>query len=101
MNILAKKKKPVRVKKIRRKKKEVENQEKILKEKEVWEKSVPSLKVIQKEEKIENKIEKILLFEQPSGLLLYKGTHRKLFKESHEGELMGHFGVDKTLELLK
>jgi len=22
-------------------------------------------------------------------------------KESHEGGLMGHFGVDKTLELLK
>ena len=29
-------------------------------------------------------------------------THRKLLvKESHEGGLMGHFGVDKTLELLK
>jgi len=22
-------------------------------------------------------------------------------RESHEGELMGHFGVDKTFELLK
>jgi len=30
------------------------------------------------------------------------GTHRKLLvKESHEGGLMGHFGVDKTLDLLK
>jgi len=38
----------------------------------VWEKSVPSHKVLQKEEKFENKIEKILLSEQPSGLLLCK-----------------------------
>ena len=38
------------------------------------EKSVPSHKVIQKEEKFENKIEKILLFEQPLRLLLCKGT---------------------------
>jgi len=83
------------------KKEEVENQEKVLKEKKVWEKSVHSHKVIQKEEKFENKIEKILLSEQPSGLLLCKGTNRKLLKESHEGEFMGHFGVDKTLELLK
>ena len=31
-----------------------------------------------------------------------QGTHRKLLvQESHEGGLMGHFGVDKTLELLK
>ena len=31
-----------------------------------------------------------------------QGTHRKLLvKESHEGDLMCHFGVDKTLELLK
>jgi len=43
----------------------------------VWEKSVPSHKVIQKEE---NKIEKILLSEQTSGLLLCKRTHRKLLK---------------------
>jgi len=44
-------------------------------EKEAWEKSVPSHKVIQKEEeKFENNIEKILLFEQPSSLLLCKGT---------------------------
>jgi len=40
---------------------------------EVWEKSVPSHKVISKEEKFENKIEKILLSEQPEGLLLCKG----------------------------
>jgi len=39
----------------------IENQED-LKEKEVWEKSVPSHKVIQKEEKFKNKVEKILLF---------------------------------------
>jgi len=40
----------------------------------VWEKSVPSHKVIQKEEKIENKFENILLYEQPSDLLSCKGT---------------------------
>jgi len=40
----------------------------------VWEKSVPSQEVIQKEEKFESKIEKILLSEQPFGLLLCKGT---------------------------
>jgi len=51
--------------------------------------------------KIENKIKNILLSEQPSGLLLCKGTHKKLLKESHEGGLMSHFGVDKILELLK
>jgi len=55
-------------------KKELETQEKALKEKETWEKSVPSHKVIQKEEKVENKVKKILLSEQPTGLLLCKGT---------------------------
>ena len=35
-------------------------------------------------------------------LCIPQGTHRKLLvKESHEGGLMGHFGVDKTLDLLK
>ena len=35
-------------------------------------------------------------------LCIPQGTPRKLFvKESHEGGLMAHFGVDKTLELLK
>jgi len=35
-------------------------------------------------------------------LCIPQGTHRKHFvKESHEGGLMGHFGVEKTLELLK
>jgi len=35
-------------------------------------------------------------------LCIPQGTHRKLHvKESHEGGLMGHFGVDKTLYLLK
>ena len=35
-------------------------------------------------------------------LCIPQGTHRKLLvKETHEGGLMGHFGVDKTLELLK
>jgi len=35
-------------------------------------------------------------------LCIPQGTHRKLLvRESHEGGLMGHFGVDKTLELLK
>jgi len=57
---------------MREKKKKIE---KDLREKaEAWEKSVPFHKVIQKEEKIENKIEKILLSEQPSDLLLCKGT---------------------------
>jgi len=56
-------------------KKKIENQEKVLRDQaKVWEKSVPSHKVIQKEEKFENKIENILLSEQPSGLLLCKGT---------------------------
>ena len=33
-------------------------------------------------------------------LCIPQGTHRKLsFKESHEGGLMGHFGVDKTLDI--
>jgi len=35
-------------------------------------------------------------------LCIPQGTHRKLLvKESHEGELVGHFGVDKILELFK
>ena len=35
-------------------------------------------------------------------LCIPQGTHRKLLvKETHEGGLVGHFGVDKTLELLK
>jgi len=35
-------------------------------------------------------------------LCIPQGTHRKLLvKESHEGGLMGHFAVDKTLDLLK
>ena len=35
-------------------------------------------------------------------LCIPQGTHRKLLvKESHEEGLMGHFGVDKPLELLK
>jgi len=47
-----------------RKKKKIEKLEKDVREKvEAWEKSVPSHKVIQKEEKFENKIEKILLSE--------------------------------------
>ena len=40
----------------------------------MWEKSVPSHKVIQKEEKFENKFENIILSEQPSDLLVCKGT---------------------------
>ena len=67
----------------------------------MWEKSVPSHKVIQKEEKFENKIKKILLFEQPFGLLLCKGTHRKLERKSQKEGIINHFRVDKTLELLK
>ena len=50
-----------------KKKKEIENQEKVLRDQaKAWEKSVPSHKVIQKEAKFENKIEKILLSEQTS-----------------------------------
>ncbi len=50
---------------------EIKNQEKVLMDQsEVWEKSVPSHKVIQKKEKIEN----ILLSEQPLDLLPCKGT---------------------------
>jgi len=31
-----------------------------------------------------------------------QGSHRKLLlKEMHEGEVMGHFGVDKTLNMFK
>jgi len=53
----------------------IENQEKVLMDQsEVWEKSVPVHTVIQKEEKIENKIENILLSEQPSNLHSRKGT---------------------------
>jgi len=60
----------VQMKRKREDEKKIENQEKILRKKEVWEKSVPSHKVIQKEDKFENKNEKILLSEQPSGLLM-------------------------------
>jgi len=41
-----------------REKKELETQEKARREKEVWEKSVPSHKVVRKEEKVENKVKK-------------------------------------------
>jgi len=37
-----------------------------------------------------------------SKLCVPQGSHRKLLiKESHEGGLMGHFGVDKTLSILQ
>ena len=53
----------------------IENQEKVLMDQyEVWEKSVPSHKVIQKEEKFENKTENILLSKQPLDPLSCKGT---------------------------
>ena len=53
----------------------IENQENVLMDQsDVWEKSVPSHKVIQKEEKIENKFENILLSEQPFDLVSCKGT---------------------------
>ena len=59
-----------------RKRKKKENQEKVLRGyAEAWEKSAPSHKVIRMEEKFEkNKVEKILLSEQPLGLLLCKGA---------------------------
>jgi len=54
---------------------EIKIQEKVLRDQyEVWEKNVPSHKVIQKEEKFKNKSENILLSEQPSDLLYCKGT---------------------------
>ena len=52
-----------------KRKKKLETQEKALREKKAWEKSVPSHKVIQKEEK---KVKKILLSEQPTCLILCK-----------------------------
>jgi len=55
-------------------KKKIEKQEKALREQKAWEKSVPSHKVIQKEERIENTFESMLLVEQPSSLLICKGT---------------------------
>ena len=66
----------------REKEKKNENQEKALREKEAWGKSVPPHKVNQKEEKIENKLEKILLFEPPSSLLFCKGIHKFFSKKS-------------------
>jgi len=50
------------------------NQEKVLRDNaEAWERSFPSYKVIQMEEKFEkHKVEKIFLSEQPSDLFLYK-----------------------------
>ena len=61
--------------KIKRENEKIEKPKRDLREKAgACENSVPSHKVIQKEEKFENKIEKILLSEQPSGLLLSKGT---------------------------
>jgi len=59
-----------------KKKKRKKNEEKVLRDNvETWEKSVPSHKVIWMEENFEkNKVEKILLSEQPSSLLLCKGA---------------------------
>jgi len=51
----------------------------------VWEKSVPSHKVIQQEERIKNTFENMFLVEQPSSLL--KGTHRKILKEVNNKNL--------------
>jgi len=47
--------------------------ERILREQKVWEKSVPSHKVIQQDKAIENTFENMLLVEQPS-LIFCKGT---------------------------
>ena len=55
------------------KRKKIEKQ-KALREQKAWEKSVPSHKVIQQEEKVENTFENMLLVEQPSSLLICKGT---------------------------
>ena len=56
------------------KKTKIENQEKALRKQKAWGKSVPSHKVIQKEERIENTFANMLLTEQPSSLLICKGT---------------------------
>ena len=47
---------------------------KTLREQKAWEKSVPSHKVNQQEEKVENTFENMLLVEQPSSFLICKGT---------------------------
>ena len=52
----------------------IEKQEKSLREQKAWEKSIPFHKVIQQEERIENTFENMLLVEQPSSLLICKGT---------------------------
>jgi len=54
--------------------KKIENQEKALRKQKAWENSVSSHKVIQKEEKVENTFANMLLTEQPSKLLICKGT---------------------------
>ena len=46
----------------------IENQEKTLGKQKVWEKSVPSHKVIQQEGKVENTFENMFLVEQPQTL---------------------------------
>ena len=54
-------------------KKKIEKQ-KALREPKAWEKSVPSHKVIQQDEKFEDTFENMLLVEQPSRLIICKGT---------------------------
>ena len=57
-----------------KKKTKIEKQEKALREQKAWEKSVPFHEVIQQEERIENTFENMVLVEQPSSLLICKGT---------------------------
>jgi len=61
---------------MRTKTKEVKNQVKVLRDNaEAWEKSAPTHKVIQLDQKYEkNEVKKTLLSEQPLGLLLCKGA---------------------------
>jgi len=56
-----------------KRKKKIEKQ-KALREPKMWEKSVHSHKVIQQDEKFENTFENMLLVEQPSSLIICKGT---------------------------
>jgi len=55
-------------------KKKEKKKEKAVREQKAWEKSVPSHKVIHQEEKVEKTFENMLLVEQPSSLLICKGT---------------------------
>jgi len=65
----------MKIKRENEKKKSLENKGTVFRDNaETWEKSAPSHEVIQIETNLKKKTKKILLSEQPSGLLLCKGT---------------------------